>query len=499
MSVNSSGLPTQPPPPTIFTARKGKFMFKFLRLLGNSKGFSLAEMVVASAVMGAVATGGSVTYGRYMKSNQEMDLKDVMTTLRKETETALTASQNLVRTLGHSENNAFRDCFGSAVANAKADGKQISRQQAIEQSKAGPKNCISTDAAKFYPVVLLSSTGSILSGGTDSATGERSTGALRILTARGQTCKSGIEDDRCEIEVTTAFRAICPPAEPGKPPAATCDTPSTVEFFYTVRQLNTGSFFKRNIKYPSINNMINQDGSARDRADAIRVRALDFMRPDFYQCDVGQTFKGFDKNGKIQCGFQENPCALKGDEFKNWIFLGMNEDGTVNCKKPLEGENCATPENPLRVLRGVLPGGQLDCVDPKISNQGCKDGEVLVRFDEVGDPVCVASVLGKTCPKDQFLAGYDNQGVARCVDMKTPSGILFRFEGQKCGHQHGNCSYGSANKPGPPHVPKCPEDMFTVKIEYIGPRCCATCGWIGQWWCDQLVAICSPFTNAKWK
>jgi prepilin-type N-terminal cleavage/methylation domain-containing protein len=474
-------------------------MFKFFRRLGNSKGFSLAEMVVASAVMGAVATGGSVTYGRYMRSNQEMDLKDVMSTLRKETETALTSPQNLVRSLGQNENAEFKSCFGSALNNAQADGVQTSRESSITQSRAVAKNCSATDAGKFYSLVLVSSTGTVLAGGTRSANGERSTTAQRILTGRGQTCSAAVNDDRCEVEVTTAFRAICPPQAPGQPPAATCETPSTVEFFFTVRQLSTGTFFKRNIKFPGFNNMINADGSTRDRADAIRVRALDFMRPDFYQCDTGQTFKGFDKNGKIQCGFQENPCARKGDEFKNWIFLGMNEDGTVNCKKPLEGENCATAENPLRVLRGVLPGGQLDCVDPKISNQGCKDGEVLVRFDEVGDPVCVASVLGKVCPKDQFLAGYDNQGVARCVDMKTPSGILFNVPGQKCGHQHGNCRYGSANKPGPPWVPKCPEDTFTVKIQYNGPRCCATCGWVGQWWCDDLVAICSPFTNAKWK
>lgn len=473
-------------------------MLKLWRLFRGSGGFTLSELLVAGAVMGTVATGGSMTYARYMRANQEMDLKDVMSTLRKETETALTSPQNLVRTLGHAENNDFRNCFGSASINANATGIQITKKNAMEVGAAQAANCNATDPDKFYSLVLLTSTGSVLAGGTASSKGTRITNTARLLTARGQSCNAGIADSRCEVEVTTAFRAICPPAAPGQPPATQCVTPSTAEFFFTIRQLQTGEFYKRKIRYPGFNNMINDDGSTRDRADAIRVKALDFMRPDFFQCPSGQTFKGFDQNGKIQCGFQENPCIRLGESFKNWIFLGMKEDGTVNCMKPLQGENCATAANPLRVLRGVKADGTLDCVDPKISNQGCKDGEVLVRFDEVGDPVCVKSVLGQVCPTDKFLAGYDKEGNPRCVDMKTPSGEIFYKEGPKCGHQHGNCSYGSSKKPDG-WIPKCPEDTFTVKLIYSGTKCCATCGWVGQWWCDYLTVMCSPYTNAKWQ
>lgn len=103
-------------------------MLKIWRLFRGRGGFTLSELVVAGAVMGTVATGGSMTYARYMRANQEMDLKDVMSTLRKETETALTSPQNLVRTLGHAENNDFRNCFGSASINANATGIQITKK-----------------------------------------------------------------------------------------------------------------------------------------------------------------------------------------------------------------------------------------------------------------------------------------------------------------------------------------------------------------------------------
>ncbi|MEY3902074.1 MAG: hypothetical protein RL189_1380, partial [Pseudomonadota bacterium] len=377
-------------------------MNRMMRWLGGVSGFTLTELITAGAVLGIVASGGALTYARYVRSNQEMDLRDVMSSLRKETESALSSPANLIRSLGHPENTEFFSCFGSSVTNASAKGVSIGRNEAITAGNNQIAGCKATDPNKFYPFVLQAVSGSLLSGGTVSANGIRSTSAGRVVTGKGQTCASpdrSATDSRCEIEVTTSFRAICPPVAAGQPPAAECVTPSTAEFFFTVRQLQSGNFYSRNIRFPGFNNMINPDGSPRDRADAVRVRALDFMRPDFFQCPAGQTFKGFDQNGKIQCGFQENPCARKGPEFANWIFQKMNSDGTVECRKPLQDENCATADKPLRVLRGVLPDGTLDCVDPKISNQGCKEGEVLVSFDDKGNPECIKSVLGQVCPE----------------------------------------------------------------------------------------------------
>ncbi|MEY3902309.1 MAG: hypothetical protein RL189_1615, partial [Pseudomonadota bacterium] len=101
-------------------------------------------------------------------------------------------------------------------------------------------------------------------------------------------------------------------------------------------------------------------------------------------------------------------------------------------------------------------------------------------------------------PEDKFLVGYDAAGNARCVDMKTPSGEVFQVKGRECGHNNGSCSYSNFKKPDA-FVPKCPDDSIQIKMDYEGPHCCATCGWVGQFWCDYLVATCAPFTTAKWQ
>lgn len=469
------------------------------RLFGNNQGFTLAEIVTASAVLGVVAAGGATTYARYIRSSQEMDLRDTMSSIRKEIETAFTIPSNLTRSLTEKENAEFFQCFGGALFNNFAKAKPGDKQA---PPPATPNLvCKFTDGSKFYPLVLKSAVGGTIAGGTSSIDGKSSTSSRRIMKGRGQTCtpqELAANDDACEIEVTSAFRAVCPPQQPGMPPANECVTPSSVEFFYTVKQLKTGMLFKRNIKFPGFSNMSNADGSMRDRVDAIRIKALDFMRPELFQCPDGQTFKGYDANGKIQCGFQENPCERNGPQYKNWIFQKVEADGSITCQKPLQGEDCEKlTGDKLAVLKGVDANGNLVCERPKISDQGCKDGEVLVRFDETGKPECVNSVLGKLCPNDKFLVGYDDVGNPRCVDMRTPSGEIFTVQGTKCGHQHGNCNYGSGKKPDG-WVPKCPADTFTVKVTYSGTHCCATCGWVGQWWCDYLVATCSPYTTAKW-
>lgn len=476
------------------------------RWLKDNRGFTLAEMITASAVLGLVAAGGSTTYARYMRASQEMDLRDAMTSLRKEVETALTIPANLTRSIGHPENRDFSSCFAGALTNMNpADPFRPGPQNSANQAA----NCNATDGSKFYPFVLVTSMGGVVSGGTSSSDGQRATTAARILTWRGETCTAAqvsVGDPRCEVELTTAFRAVCPPPRPGLAPADRCATPSTVELFFTVRQLTGGNMFKRGVRFPAMNNMVNPDGTPRDRVDALRVKALDFMRPEIFECPAGQTFKGFDENGKVLCGFQENPCGRLGADKVNWIFERMDTNGVPVCRKPLQGEDCLqatrSPQfpngDPLAVFLGVNADGTLNCVRPKISDQGCKDGEVLVNFDGNGNPNCVKSVIGQVCPTDKFLVGYDAAGNPRCVDMRTPSGELFTVEGPRCGHNSGVCRFGSANKPDG-FIPKCPADTFTVKLTYRGPRCCATCGWVGQWWCDDLVVTCSPYTTAKWQ
>lgn len=476
-------------------------MLRLFRIKPGELGFTMAELIVAAALLSVLAAGGAVTYNRFTRSSQQADLRDAMASLRKEIQVALTNPKILANSLTHPENKDFFTCFGSSAVSSESSRLAITRRNAIVADPQLTADCQATDKVKFYPLVLISLRGGVVSGGTSSSDGTRSTSVKRLITARGYACSDlelKSDNERCEIEVTTAFRAVCAAESPGSNPAAECMTPEKVELFFTVRQVKTGVFYKRGIIFPSLSNMINSDGSARQRVDALTLSAREFVRPDFYECPQGQTFRGFDKSGKILCSYQENPCARLGIKFKNWIFHGMNPDGTLNCKMPLQGEDCTQSGKPLSVLRGVLPDGTLDCVDPQISKQGCKTGQVLVRFDRQGDPVCVNSIVDTDCPRDHFLVGYDNVGNPRCVKMKTPSGQIRTEWGPKCGHNWSHCAYTSKDKPKE-FQPSCPEGWIQVGAGYVGPKCCATCGWIGQWWCDQLYVECSPTTTAEWQ
>ncbi|MCA2959417.1 MAG: type II secretion system protein [Silvanigrellales bacterium] len=463
-----------------FFARLKEFLWNqraCSRSAPSQRGVSLVELMVSTTILGLVTAASVSTFRHYSRTSESLELANLVSGLKRSMEADLRNPRNLSASLGAAGNGGFAQCFGR-IAGAV---------------------CNQTLADTYYPFVLVSPPSVTLSGGTGVLSGQAQTAARRVLTAEGQTCPAAqvaAADPRCEVEVTTAFRAVCPAAVAGAVPAATCSAPQSVELFYVIRQLNTGRSFVRNMRFPITSNMVDQNGQAKNRVDAIRVVVSEFSRPTVFTCPTGLAFQGFDVGGNPLCGRVDNPCAAAG--MQGWMFVSMNPDGTPNCRKPLQGESCPNgPGGAPLTLRGVLPNGTLDCVAPRVVNQGCPNGQVLVRFDGAGNPVCNVSHVGTGCPVNTYLVGYNGAGAPNCATMLTPSSPPFEVAGPQCGHNMAGCAYGSGNKP-PGYSPGCPAGSIKIGEYYRGPRCCATCGWVGQWWCDDIVAQCSYATNARW-
>lgn len=455
-----------------------KSVLKWVLFPWNSKGLSLVELMVSLTILGLVSAAFVKTFQDYVRTGDGLKLADVVAEVKRSIEMDLRNPQNLAASLGAPGNGLFAKCFG----------------------KMAGAVCNQTAQAAYYPFVLASSPTVTLSGATNNLSGAAISNARRVLTATGQSCtpqQIASADRRCEIEVTTAFRAICPSPALGAPPAASCAAPQSVELFYVIRQLPNGLSFSRDLKFPVTSNMVDAQGQPKRREDAIRVVVTEFSRPTSFTCPAGQAFQGFDVAGNPLCGRVDNPCPNPG-----WIFIRMNPNGTPECRKPLQGESCPnSPAGAPLTLRGVRPDGSLDCVAPRVVNQGCPNGQVLVRFDAAGNPVCIRSHAGTGCPRNTFLVGYNAAGAPNCATMLTPASTPFELNGPLCsGHGQAavNCNYGSASKPAAFQPPACPSGTVRVGIRHKPPRCCATCGWIGQWWCDNLASLCAPTTNAIW-
>jgi hypothetical protein len=448
-----------------------------MRSPGSPSGLSLTEVMVAAGILSIVSAASVNMYSYLQQAGDNAQLTAAFTRARNSIDADLRNTRLLAASLTAKGNGVFASCF----------------------ARIPKASCTATDSDRHYPLVLTSLAGQPLSGGTDDISGAATVGQRRTLTASGQSCPpldSADPDPRCEIEVTTAFRAICAGPPGGGPPADSCAVPQTVELFYFVRQLSGGSMHSRGRRAPILSNRVRENGDVLSRVDAIRVNAAEFMRPTTFSCPVGQAFQGFDLSGVPICGAVDNPCERAG--LRGWIFVRMNPDGSPNCVKPLQGEACPSGPGGLPLaLRGVKLDGSLDCVAPIIAGQGCPDGQTLVRFDNAGSPVCIVSHAGTGCPANTYLVGYTSSGTPRCEQIIAPTGNMFSVAGPQCGHNSGFCQYSNSNKPAS-YRPSCPANSFFVSMQYRGPRCCQSCGWVGQWWCDQLIAQCAWTGPARW-
>ncbi|MFG1515882.1 type II secretion system protein [Halobacteriovorax sp. ZH2_bin.1] len=127
-------------------------------------------------------------------------------------------------------------------------------------------------------------------------------------------------------------------------------------------------------------------------------------------CKAGQVMNGLNEDGTLQCA---TPTCSDPKTF----YVGLNSDGSAKCKK-FPDNSCGLDQ----YVAKVNDDGSVECVDlPPDPEHNCttvngKPG-ALARISSSDNHICVEleSYYGKDCPIGEYMNGFKADGAPNCV------------------------------------------------------------------------------------